>query len=110
MWKVTTTNAAPAAVVLAAAVLAAVVLAGTIGAAEAKKASEWTCQDFLAVSEGQRAQVVYWMEGYNAAGKPAMAEVDVEDFSRPIATVVTECQKDPKASLWDKIKNFFSNL
>jgi HdeA/HdeB family len=50
------------------------------------------------------------MEGYSVAGKPEFAEVDVESFERPITTVITECKKEPKASLWDKIKNHFSSL
>jgi acid stress chaperone HdeA len=78
--------------------------------AAGKKPSEWTCQDFLAVDDSIKPQVVYWMEGYNKAGKPEFAEVDVESFKRPITAVVTECKKEPKASLWDKIKNYFSNL
>jgi acid stress chaperone HdeA len=85
-------------------------LVNAVMAAEDKKPSEWTCQDFLAVDDSIKPQVVYWMEGYSVAGKPEFAEVDVESFERPITTVITECKKEPKASLWDKIKNHFSNL
>jgi hypothetical protein len=39
-----------------------------------------------------------------------VAEVDVAYFDRPITAVITECKEEPKASLWDKVKKYFSNL
>jgi len=80
------------------------------GAAGGKKSSERTCQDFLPVDDDLEPQVICFMEGYDKAGRPDVAEVDVAYFDRPITAVVTECQKDPQAGLWDKIRNFFSNL
>ncbi len=97
-------------VAFGAALAACLLLVNATTAAEDKKPSEWTCQDFLAVDDLIKPQVVYWMEGYSMAGKPEFAEVDVESFERPITTVITECEKEPKASLWEKIKNYFSNL
>ena len=82
-------------------------LAMSVTNTNAKQASEWTCQEFLDVGDEIQPRVVYWMEGYNKAGKPEFADVGVEDFDRPIAVVVDECKKEPKASLWDKIKKFF---
>jgi HdeA/HdeB family protein len=79
-------------------------------AADPKKPSQWTCQDFLEVDDDVKPKVVYWMEGFNKAGKPEVAAVGVDYFDRPVTTVVTECQKEPKANLWDKIKAYFSNL
>jgi acid stress chaperone HdeA len=89
---------------------ACLLLVNAARAAEDKKPSEWTCEDFLAVDDSIKPQVVYWMEGYSVAGKSEFAEVDVESFERPIIAVITECKKEPRASLWDKIKNHFSNL
>ena len=95
---------------IGAALVVSMLIIHPAGAAGGKKPSEWTCQDFLAVDDDVKPQVVYWMEGYNKAGKPEAAEVDVDYFDRPITTVITECKKEPKASLWDKVKNYFSNL
>jgi acid stress chaperone HdeA len=95
---------------IGAALAAGMLIVHPAGAAGGKKASEWTCQDFLAVDDDLKPLVIYWMKGYDSAGKPDTAEVDVAYFDQPITTVVTECQKDPKAGLWDKIKNFLSNL
>lgn len=78
--------------------------------ANAKQASEWTCQDFIDVGDEIQPRVVYWMEGFKKAGKPEFADVGVEDFDRPIAVVVDECKREPKATLWEKIKKVFSKL
>ena len=67
------------------------------------KPSQMTCEDFLAVDEQARPQVLYWIAGYNRAGQE---EVDIDVLSKPItAAVVEECRKDPKATFWDKIKS-----
>lgn len=95
---------------IGAALAAGMLIVHPAGAAGGKKASEWTCQDFLAVDDDLKPLVIYWMKGYDSAGKPDTAEIDVAYFDRPITAVIAECKEEPKASLWDKIKGYFSNL
>jgi ABC-type glycerol-3-phosphate transport system substrate-binding protein len=80
--------------------------AGTAMAAK-KPATEITCEEFLALGSEVQPRVVYWMEAYSADGKLEDLELDLNDFSRPIVGVIDACQKEPKASLWDKVKDYF---
>jgi hypothetical protein len=81
-------------------------------AAHADKIKNITCEQFLAMDEGSQDDIVYWVHGVQTAeSKKAVAaeEVDVgyDAFGRPIAEVVTACEGDKKASLWEKIKAHF---
>jgi hypothetical protein len=80
--------------------------AGTAMAAK-KPATEITCEEFLALGSEVQPRVVYWMEAYSANGKLEDLELDLNDFNRPIVAVIDACQKEPKASLWDKVTDYF---
>jgi len=71
------------------------------------KAKEMTCEDFLALGDDVQPRVVYWLEGYSQSGKPEEAEIDIDAIQRPITVVVTECHKTPKATLLQKIEDYF---
>ena len=45
-----------------------------------QKPSEWTCQGFLEVDDDVKPQDVYWMEGFNKAGKLEVAAGGVDYF------------------------------
>jgi hypothetical protein len=64
------------------------------------------------MDEDNQNNIVYWVEGAAvASSKKSVAAEDVEVgydiFGRPVAEVVTACEADKKASLWDKIKAHF---
>lgn len=80
--------------------------------ANADKIKDITCEQFLAMDADAQSNIVYWVEGADVAStKKAVSAADVEvgfdAFGRPVAEVVTACQADKKASLWDKIKAHF---
>ena len=50
--------------------------------------------------------MVYWIEGYAQSGEK-VESVRIDAFARPITTVVAECAKTPKETLWQKIKKHF---
>ncbi len=77
--------------------------------AQAKTPQEYTCSDFLQVPEHSKANVVYWLEGFNKGGKPNSVDLSVETFKRPIGKVILECRKNQTENLWDAIvKHFYS--
>lgn len=73
---------------------------------EKVKPKEMTCEDFLALGTDVQPRVVYWIEGYSKAGRPEEAEIDFEALDRPVVMAVTECQRAPKATLWEKVKKY----
>jgi len=91
--------------------VAAIGLGSVAHAAKPEKkqlnAKEMTCQDFLALGTEEQPRVVYWLDGYSKSGKLESEDIDIDAFERPVAMVVTECTKAPKASLMDKIKAYF---
>jgi hypothetical protein len=81
-------------------------------AAHADKIKNVTCEQFLAMDEGAQDDIVYCVHGVQAGESKktvAAEEVDVgfDAFGRPVAEVVTACEGDKKASLWDKVKAHF---
>jgi hypothetical protein len=82
------------------------------GAASADKLKDVTCDQFLAMGESQQEHIVYWITGMEAGSSKKdvdAGDIDVgyDAFGKPVAAVVTACQADKKASLWDKIKEHF---
>jgi acid stress chaperone HdeA len=70
------------------------------------KPETMTCEEFLALGEEVRPQVVYWIDGYAQSGEK-VESVRLDAFARPITMVVDECKKTPKETLWQKIKKHF---
>jgi acid stress chaperone HdeA len=98
--------AVPAVVALAALGLGSVAHAANKPAKKVK-AKEFTCEEFLTLGTEVQPHVVYWLEGVTQSGKLEDAEFDVDEMERPVAVLVTECHKAPKATLLEKIKEYF---
>ena len=82
------------------------------GAASADKLKDVTCDQFLAMDASKQEHIVYWIDGIEAGSSKKgvdAGDIDVayDAFGKPVAAVVTACQADKKASLWDKIKEHF---
>jgi acid stress chaperone HdeA len=93
------------------AVLSGVLLATTVVpvvmAGQQHKPASMTCEEFLSLDDSIQPNIVYWSEGFNKKGNPTEAVIDFDTTDELIPTIITECQKTPKASFWQKIKNYF---
>jgi len=74
-------------------------------AAPKKPLGKWTCEDFIALDDEYRPKAVYWASAYAKGGAPEAGELDVEGTEKLTPWLVEECQKDPKASFWVKLKD-----
>ncbi|MHB1620588.1 MAG: HdeA/HdeB family chaperone [Sulfuricella sp.] len=95
---------------LSMAVLSSVLLSATMTApvlAATHKPAKMTCEEFVSLDDAVKPKVVYWTEGFNHKGKPVDAVVDIDATDKLVPVLVTECQKTPKASFWQKIKKHF---
>jgi hypothetical protein len=72
--------------------------------AAATKPAKMTCEEFVMLDDAVKPKVVYWAEGFNQEGKPVDAVVDVDATDKLVPVLVGECQKTPKASFWQKVK------
>ena len=90
------------------AVLSGVLLSATMISpvvAETHKPATMTCEEFVALDDVVQPKVVYWNDGFiNNKGKRVDAVVDIEATDQLIPVLITECQKTPKASLKEKLK------
>ena len=89
------------------AVLSGVLLSTTMATpvlAATHKPAKMTCEEFVSLDDAVKPKVVYWTEGFNHKGKPVDAIVDIDSTDKLIPVLVTECQKTPKASFWQKLK------
>lgn len=94
---------------------AALGLVWTATPASADKLKNITCDQFLAMDPDQQDNIVYWIDGaaVGASKKEVGAEevdVGMDAFGRPVAAVVSACEADRKASLWDKVKSEFHEM
>ena len=85
------------------------------GVATADKLKDITCDQFLAMDESQQDDVVYWISGIEAASSKKTddaGEIDVgfDVFGQPVAAVLTACEADKQASLWEKVKQHWENI
>ena len=74
---------------------------------QAKKAGDWTCEDFLKVPKSAQSKVVYWMVGLNRSEMKEAADVSAKDFNVSVSQLVQHCHKQPADNLWDAIANHF---
>lgn len=87
-------------------------VAASAAAAETKKPSaelkkpvtQWTCADFLAIEDQFQPNAVYWASAYAKGGKPEASEIDIAGTETVTPMVIDECEKEPKASFWHKLK------
>ncbi|MGF6935934.1 acid stress chaperone HdeA [Paraburkholderia sp. UCT70] len=61
------------------------------------------CEDFVALDDNYKPALVFWAAGVDRLGVKETDEL-VMDTARPVALVVEECKKTPKASFMGKIK------
>jgi len=66
------------------------------------------CEDFVAVDVAYQPALVYWVAGVDHLG---VLETDtmVVDTATPIAAIVAECQKTPKASFKSKVRAMYKS-
>jgi acid stress chaperone HdeA len=66
------------------------------------------CEDFVAVDEAYQPALVYWVAGVDKLG---VRETDtmVVDTATPIALIVGECKKTPKASFKSKVRELYKS-
>lgn len=79
-------------------------------ASNKKPVTQWTCADFLAVEDQFRPKVVYSATAYSKAGKPEAEVIDIEGTEKVTPMVISECQKAPRASFLDTLKNEWHKL
>ena len=95
--KISFTALAAVAVLLSASMISPVFAAAT-------KPAKMTCEEFVMLDDTVKPNVVYWAEGFNQKGKPVDAVVDIDATDKLVPVLVDECQKTPKASFWQKVK------
>jgi acid stress chaperone HdeA len=66
------------------------------------------CEDFVAVGDAYRPAMVYYVAGVDKLGVGG-TDTMVEDTATPIAMVVAECQKTPKASFPAKVRQMLKS-
>lgn len=89
-------------------ILLTVTAVPTVMAAQHKtKPTTMTCEEFLTLDDSVQPGIVYWSEGYNKKGQADEVVFDIDSTDELVPVIITECQKTPKASFWQKIKNYF---
>lgn len=92
-------------VVFAAAAVVTSSFAGGAVAQESKKsASNWSCEEFLAVDASFQPKAVYYVSGLTRGGKLDTLE-DIQGTEKIIPMVIDECKKMPKDSLKMRLKS-----
>lgn len=69
------------------------------------KPAKMTCEEFANLSESERPEVAYFLDGYNHGVK--QEDTGVVDLQRDVNTIVVACKPTPKESVWSKIKQAF---
>ena len=73
-----------------------------------KSIDKITCQEFVALQETYQPMYVAWAWGYNyGQTDPSAAWVDMDGIEDVTPTLVAECQQDPQATFWSKVKSKF---
>ena len=75
------------------------------GGSKQVKPTKMTCEEFASLSETERPEVAYWLDGYNHGVR--QDAVGVVDFQRDTAAILIACKPTPKESVWNKIKQAF---
>jgi len=80
--------------------------AGSIAAADSKKpVSQWTCADFVALDDQFQPKAVYWASAYAKGGEPEESMIDIESTEQITPILIADCEKEPQASFWEKLKS-----
>ncbi|WP_341312058.1 HdeA/HdeB family chaperone [Paraburkholderia sp. IMGN_8] len=99
-------NTSKAAVCLIGVILSAACLAD---ANKEMKPAKMKCEDFIAMDDVYKPQMVYWMDGYNNKGKLQSEDVVVVGQEETVTALIEECKKTPKQSFAKKVKSFFAH-
>ena len=75
--------------------------------AKAVMPTKMSCEEFLAVDEVTRPQIVFWSEGFNKKGKVKDTAIDIDRTNRLVPVLVEDCKMEPRASYWSKMKKRF---
>jgi len=76
-----------------------------VASADAQKPlGKMTCEDFVAVDETIKPKLVYFAVAYAKGGKPEAAVLDIDATDKITPMLIQECQAQPKASFWAKVK------
>lgn len=75
-----------------------------------KPLAKMTCEDFLGLDDDFQPKAVYWAVGYGKGDKPETAILDVEGTETVIPFITEECEKAPKESFWQKVKDHLKKL
>jgi acid stress chaperone HdeA len=94
-------------------VVVLLVIAGVAAsaAAETKKpVTQWTCEDFIAIDDQYKPNVIYWATAYAKGGKPEASELDIAATEQVTPMIIDDCEKEPKASFWQKLKGAWDKV
>lgn len=75
-----------------------------------KPVTQWTCKEFIALADQYKPNVVYWASAYAKGGKPEASELDIEGTETVTPIVIQDCEKQPKASFWQKLKGAWAKV
>lgn len=70
------------------------------GPVQAKDAGDWTCSDFLKLSNAVKSRIVYYMVGLNKAQMKEFHDISAKDFDVPVSKVVQHCHSNLPENLW----------
>jgi acid stress chaperone HdeA len=80
-------------------------IAETRKPAEIKKpVTEWSCAEFIALDDEYKPNAVYWASAYAQGGEPEASQLDIAGTETITPMIIQDCEKDPKASFWQKLK------
>ena len=94
-------------VILAVVGASALAVFSVTGPVRAKDAGDWTCSDFLKVSNAAKSRVVYYLVGLNKAQMKEFHDISAKDFDVPISKVVQHCHSNLPDNLWGAIEHRF---
>lgn len=91
---------------LAAATLALSVASTAALAADQAKPETITCEEFLTLDDDVQPGVVYWLNGKSGE----VDAIDVEEYDTPVTYVITECQQEKQATVWQTVKQYIEKM
>lgn len=63
-----------------------------------------TCKDFLVLDQGERLKFLYWVEGFSQKGPEDEAVFDFAKTEQLVSAVTHDCNQEPYALVWKKVK------
>jgi acid stress chaperone HdeA len=75
-----------------------------------KPVTQWTCEDFIAIDDQYKPNVIYWATAYAKGDKPEASELDIAGTEQVTPMIIDDCEKEPKASFWQKLKGAWDKV